>query len=42
MAGWAQGRLITLPSTRHEALMEATALRLARTDEITEFFSQNT
>ena len=42
MASWAQGRLITLPSTRHEALMEATALRLSRTDEITEFFTQNT
>jgi alpha-beta hydrolase superfamily lysophospholipase len=42
MAGWARGRLITLPGIRHEALMEAAALRMARVDEITEFFAQNT
>ena len=41
MAGWARGRLITLPNARHEALMEAAALRVARTDEITTFFAQH-
>lgn len=41
MAGWPRGRLITLPDTRHEVLMEGTALRRARTDEITSFFAQN-